>query len=265
MKAAIIYCSGTGNTFRVGELFKELLMERGYDVDLVDISSSSSEIKRYDLLVFGTPTRSKVASVKMTDYIERNIRLENNKSAEAITFITHSWGQAFGHITLSDKLQNKGFKVVSALAYLMPNNHYAMTGKKHSQSEMTEMYKAAIEKTQDVITSYENGKGNIEARSTLKKAAFGKMYTMLQKKWIPNYAQNYLEVDESKCTKCNLCVKQCPSKNIKVDNGTIIFGSNCLACAKCFNTCPVNAYRVNKKTIERYTENTKSIRANINM
>jgi len=41
------------------------------------------------------------------------------------------------------------------------------------------------------------------------------------------------------CTKCGLCVKECPERNIRLnDRGIIKFGFNCMMCMRCIYNCP---------------------------
>ncbi len=44
------------------------------------------------------------------------------------------------------------------------------------------------------------------------------------------------------CTQCGLCVRECPEKNIRMDeNGKLHFGLNCLMCMRCIYNCPEKA------------------------
>lgn len=48
-----------------------------------------------------------------------------------------------------------------------------------------------------------------------------------------------------KCVHCNMCVRQCPAGNIRVDEkGKIKFGGSCLMCMRCAQNCPQNAIRI---------------------
>jgi len=48
-------------------------------------------------------------------------------------------------------------------------------------------------------------------------------------------------VDENKCTKCQVCTKVCPVKNIALINNKICFKHNCMLCTACINNCPSKA------------------------
>lgn len=44
------------------------------------------------------------------------------------------------------------------------------------------------------------------------------------------------------CSKCGLCVKECPEGNIKMkDNGKIKFGFKCMMCMRCIYHCPTQS------------------------
>jgi ferredoxin/flavodoxin len=252
MKAAIVYFSGTGNTYRVGEVFKEYLLSKDYDVDLIDISKSTRTLSGYDLFIIGSPTYSKVASKKILNFIDEYIHNENNKNKDFITYITHSWGEAYGHITLKKHLNKLGYNVSLAQPFLMPNGFYMMNHEKNTESEVKTMYRNVIEKVNSMMDPYFNGQSQIDKKSVVKQVIFETMYKALCKSWIPNFANKYLSVDNDKCTLCTMCVKQCPSHNIKIEDGKIVFADQCLACAKCLNICPQKAYLANAKPFEQY-------------
>ncbi|KYH36062.1 MAG: 6-hydroxynicotinate reductase, partial [Candidatus Hecatellales archaeon B24] len=51
-------------------------------------------------------------------------------------------------------------------------------------------------------------------------------------------------VDEAKCTGCGICVRNCPSKAIRLKNGKARIGEACVACTLCARICPVEAVAV---------------------
>lgn len=252
MKVAIVYFSGTGNTYRVGEVFKERLLATNHDVDLIDISKPASKLRDYDLFIIGSPTYSKSASKKVMDFIDAFIDDENNKKKDFITYITHSWGEAYGHINLKNHLNKLGYNVTLAQPFLMPNGFYMMNHEKSVETEIEIMYRNVIKKVNSMLDSYFNDEAQIDKKSVMKQAIFKTMYKALNSSWIPTFASKYLSVDDNKCTLCKVCVKQCPSHNIKIKDAKIVFADHCLACAKCLNICPKNAYNANKKTFEQY-------------
>lgn len=47
----------------------------------------------------------------------------------------------------------------------------------------------------------------------------------------------------SNCNGCLSCVNNCPTGNIKMENGNIRFGNHCVDCFRCINICPTQAIK----------------------
>ena len=59
----------------------------------------------------------------------------------------------------------------------------------------------------------------------------------------------------SACTSCGKCAVICPLNNIRLTNGTPVWGKNCTHCMACINRCPSQAIEYGKhtQTLPRYT------------
>jgi len=53
----------------------------------------------------------------------------------------------------------------------------------------------------------------------------------------------YVEVDETLCNGCVLCMKACPTKAIRVRNNLPSIEGVCIACGECINVCPKGAIK----------------------
>ncbi|KQC08651.1 MAG: hypothetical protein APR62_04270 [Smithella sp. SDB] len=56
-----------------------------------------------------------------------------------------------------------------------------------------------------------------------------------------NRRLNIVNVDESKCTGCGICVEVCPVGAITIDKVAKIDKERCAGCGICVNECPNNA------------------------
>ena len=53
----------------------------------------------------------------------------------------------------------------------------------------------------------------------------------------------YVEVDETLCNGCVLCMKACPTKAIRIRNNLATIEGVCIACGECINVCPRGAIK----------------------
>ena len=61
---------------------------------------------------------------------------------------------------------------------------------------------------------------------------------------------NTIKIDKEKCIQCGLCVSDCVSKSIGLDQENypkMIYGERCLACQHCMTICPQGALSFNEK------------------
>lgn len=59
-------------------------------------------------------------------------------------------------------------------------------------------------------------------------------------------------VIDDACTRCNACVKACPTKVISMENERIIFDySGCISCFCCQESCPYSAIKVKKSILAK--------------
>lgn len=74
-------------------------------------------------------------------------------------------------------------------------------------------------------------------------------------------------VDESKCTGCGLCAKECPTNAISMKKGKAgIDMDECIRCGKCHDVCPQEAVRHDSEKIpleiEENMEKTRELMEN---
>ncbi|NLV64411.1 MAG: 4Fe-4S binding protein [Synergistaceae bacterium] len=60
-----------------------------------------------------------------------------------------------------------------------------------------------------------------------------------------------ISVDVRKCTRCGLCSKVCPVRNIILE-GFHGFGDRCLSCQRCVSLCPEEAIGVQGRSFVPY-------------
>ncbi|WP_338078313.1 4Fe-4S binding protein [Acetobacterium wieringae] len=53
-----------------------------------------------------------------------------------------------------------------------------------------------------------------------------------------------LGVDGASCTRCLVCVNNCPTASIQLKGNRFFFSSGCTACMRCYNFCPTGAITI---------------------
>ncbi len=104
------------------------------------------------------------------------------------------------------------------------------------------------------IIYYFSGTGNnLAIAKQLKPGIFYK------EKYEPTLQQNIASFNtigkeytvHDSCAKCGLCSAICPTQNISLKDGNIIFGENCEQCMACIQWCPQKAIDYKGKAASR--------------
>lgn len=247
MKAIIKFSSGTGNTrFIATELQKELVA-LGHEVECSDIETETS-FKEFDLLIVGGPIYAGNVPEKLIRYVLRKI--PDSPGTNAIVYST-STGllNAHGVLSISRKLDRKGYKVVSNERFLLPRNfyfgHYAPMEEDYCKTMFADARKQ-ITRLANSIQRGDFSHPEIVSKGILSKDLFAELFSVMAK-----FMGKSLLANEN-CTLCMKCVNQCPQKNIRFKNNRIAFGFNCMMCTRCIHGCPAHAIEYAKKTYPQY-------------
>ena len=130
--------------------------------------------------------------------------------------------------------------------FLMPNNvnnlfFLPITSNRHNEKR----YAKARTKMNNVCGNIKNGK--------VVKRGFchvSKWLGLLQGTFMPsieNRYKNSVRIDQSKCTRCGLCVKSCPVQNLTMKENSVLTNNDCILCYRCTNSCPELAITVGFK------------------
>lgn len=68
---------------------------------------------------------------------------------------------------------------------------------------------------------------------------FGVAFDLLGRRWIGK-----LYVADHHCTRCGICIKNCPAKAISLQKNQPRWNYQCEGCLRCFNRCPQKAIQV---------------------
>lgn len=256
MKVAMIYFSGTGNTWYVANQLQYLLEGKGAEVSCLSIEApsmkDSEEVKRLidqsDKVLIGYPLYGSVAPKLMVEFINGLPEMVCPKSINVFTTVALYSGD--GPIVYKNLLESKGYVYHSGKEFIM-NNNFNVPGFPDvlKVGDVEKIQRRHVKVQSKIVTFAERIMTN--KHKVQGKTFYDKALGNLQRAHIEAYIEKVnesLSVDEGKCIHCNKCLKICPQNNISLVEGKITFGSDCMACMRCYHLCPKDAINITEES-----------------
>ncbi len=241
MKKTIIFVfSGTGNTLRVANYFKEAFENREISTDIIQISRNEKmpDVSEYDCIGLGYPIHAFNTPAIFYDYIKKLPDSQQNKKC----FVFKTSGEPFKiNNSSSEKLfrllKKKGYVPSNEIHILMPYN-IIFRYPEGVAAQMDYYAHQMAKKETDCIL-----KG---VKTKIKHGIFSQFASFVFRIEQPaaKFNGKFYKANNEKCILCNRCVLNCPEKNINIKDGTITFGKKCSLCMRCAMNCPVDAINI---------------------
>lgn len=241
MKKCKIYVfSGTGNTLKIAGYYKEYLAEK-YETEIYKVEypyNNFPDPKDADLIGFGYPLHGFNAPEPLIKLVKNLPAVEGTH-----TFIFKCGGEglhandASSHKLISI-LKKKNYAVYTDRHYVMPYNMIF----RHKDEMVKQMVPYARALCRANVKEIFNGK-----KEKLCKNPFLILWSAIVRIewWYARFQGPFMKVDMKKCSKCMLCIKNCPLHNITfTEKNQIKIGSNCALCVCCSFNCPKNAISI---------------------
>lgn len=247
MKGVLYYFSGTGNTKWAADKLKEALERYDYQLDLKSIEEEKrADIRGYSFLVVGTPVYAEIEPKLVEDFI--NTVPVTDTRTRCIVYSTQGAGSCSAVKRISAELAKKGYDIAGEAMVEMPNNFYFYLGKEPSERKVRRELVGAERKMRKLARDFSSGKAQV-SRSFALRQKIGALAGKSFRKSIPKLSQNLTA--GGSCTKCGLCLRNCPKGNITFEGGRAIIHSNCILCLRCIHLCPENAISYKGKAINQ--------------
>lgn len=249
MEGNIIYFSGTGNTEYIARLFKSYLKDEGISAKLIDISKKRFISDEYDFLILGAPVYAEFYPRYFINWVKDKI--PTGRKREVIIFTTMAAKSSSALYELIQIMEEKDYVIKIATEIQMPNNFYLSNiFGRPSLEEIAYRKEAAKYRVKSLINIYTSNKTLID-RAALTRRVLAKPVHSIFTEYSNTWAKKNLKVDMDYCVRCSKCVKNCPTKNVSLDE-EIVFKEQCIYCLKCLNQCPVNAFLYKNSKVEQY-------------
>ncbi len=201
--------SGTGNTLKCAKALFAALIERGVSVGFHEIADGTERAEERDLVIcypvygFNMPRILKTfcrnlksgGNVWFLKTSGEPLHLNDNSSAELIRI-----------------LRKIGYCIKGEFHFIMPYNMVF----RHTDELASRMWETAKERIPDAAKKIANGEEAPIAAPLSAKIVSGLCRV---EHWFYPKNGRLFRVDPKKCVRCQKCVKNCPTKNITLENG----------------------------------------------
>ena len=239
-----IYLSGSGNTKHIVTLLLNEIGNAGICAPI-----ESDDVKKAlegDEIIIAYPTMFSNIPYLVRDFINSNEAVWKGKKIFLITTMGLFAGDGTG--CAARLLKKYGAEITGGLQIVMPDS----IGDCKALKKSKEQNKAVIDKADKRVAeaAKQIREGNYPKEGLSFAAHLAGLFG--QRLWFYNKTNGYtnkVKIDPSKCIGCGICAKNCPTKNIRIENGKAVASSKCTMCYRCINHCPKQAMTLLGKTL----------------
>jgi len=240
-KAIIFYFTGTGNSLHVArEIYKSFPQ-----CDIVAIPQAIDreefDYKDYSEVGFVIPLYFMGIPVMVKNFID-NIHIPNANYIFSIVTRAYTKGLVFTEI---NKTLIKQGKTLSYGKYISFPDCYIRWDQAHDEESQRKVFDKAKEQLGMMKQELLDEKMCVEKEGEILKVTS----SLVNKVWRSRLSSinKTFKVNED-CVQCGICVKVCPTKNIKLENNMLKWDKKCQDCMACVQSCPQRAIYFNQRT-----------------
>ncbi len=239
MKILLIYYTGTFHTKYLTKMLRTALNEKGHQtVEVcVDKDTATVSTEGYDYIGLGYPIYA-FNSPQMFNHYIKKLKFEKGQKF----FIYKQSGETYNANNSSSRVLKRIIR--RRKGTLLHEQHFIFPYNIHFRMD-DELVKQELEYDQKLVNIlvYEIEHG---LKDVIKSNVFHDINSFLFSIQKPGAHINgvFYKVDKEKCTKCGLCIKQCPAGNISMKKDKIHFSTHCQMCMRCSLYCPNDALRI---------------------
>jgi len=242
-KCLIAYFSQGGTTAQVAESIAAGLRTAEYQVDLFNMKDGRPpDVAGYDLLGIGSPVYVYRPPFSVMDYVNS---LPMLNGLPAFVFVLHGTYRGDAGTVMRRALSRKGAREVGYFHSLGADYFwgYLSVGHLFSPNRPTAQELDEAKVFGREVAARAAGGPYARPEDDRPPAAIHRLERFLMSRSLGNQVYSRLfTVKKKECTRCGLCVKLCPAKNITEGKDKYpVFGRNCLQCFTCEMKCPKDA------------------------
>lgn len=246
MNIGIAVFSGTGNTAYVAAVLAKELRGFGTSVEIHRIDSSNAHLgegsgvapdfhpARYDLVGIGHP----VLGFGATPLVLRFVAALPHGRGRMFIFKSAADNHCINNAASEDLiriLEGKGYDVVHDFLYVMPCN-WILSYQRRFNLQIIDI--VGVKAEHHALELMKGTRSRMPVFRGWRRLA--RFFHYLETNYGRKQFGKALRATKD-CTRCGLCIINCPVENIREDKQQVGFGENCLWCMRCVYNCPTKA------------------------
>ena len=245
----ICYFSGTGNSRWVAKTVSAHFADNRL-VDMADAvvsgNSLSFNLSEGERLGFVFPVHSWGIPWIVRRFIKK-MTVNNYYSNLIYCILTCGDDSGLTNRMLQKLFRRKGWQCRHIYSVQMPNTYVVFPGFDADPVELEQKKKAEAVPTLDKIMAAIESDSPIDCylqkgQQFLKSRIIYPLFCKFKMSSKPFYYTD-------KCIGCGICVKNCPTHNIRLENDRPVWGDCCTQCLSCLHRCPQTAIEYGKQSI----------------
>lgn len=241
MNTELRYFSGTGNSYKIIDTCKDVLVQSGCDVTLFSVTDKPDIDENTDLLGFCFPVYAFAIPRICRNYLKNLPKYKSPIKAFVIITAGDSQEAGFSIQESTRLLKNKGVEVTYSKVIQMPAN-WTVAMNPPPKEEALSMIDVGVTQARAVAQDIINGVDHhhdFNYPPRYSKLGFYKDYYLFKWLGLSNMWREF-RTDET-CDSCGLCEKVCPTDSIRITDHQPHWSKTCEQCMRCVNFCPKQA------------------------
>lgn len=237
---ALYVFTGTGNTRYVADLLvRELeglgqrVAARVIDRDLIRAAALDPDPRGVDAIGLAYPVHAWNAPRMVFEFIERLPSLEGEGGKPAFLLRTAGDPLLNGGATamVRERLLASGYAVLRDDLAIMPANVLLRYDERLVKQLLIAAECVAHRAAAGIVATQVS-----LPRETLATRVVSRLFSGAEARGARWFGRHHRV--SSACTACGVCARECPTGNVRLDEGRLRFGWECTLCLHCFYVCP---------------------------
>jgi ferredoxin len=257
LKSLILYFSQYGNTLKIAEAIQQGIISFSGQSDVANLLDVClGDLAKYDLIGIGSPVWRRSVPPHVLNIINKlesrflyGSSSNNPLRKQGFVFCTHGAIPGIFLPVMITSLKDKGLTIIG---------WHDWYGGVHLPYQPVPYYTDGHPDRVDMKEATEFGKQMAERSMKIRKGETGLIPEIpTQTEWENLYGKSQkdvpldpqevspshveLKINRNKCTRCGLCVHNCPANSLDFSGSVPVFRDNCIKCFVCEQMCPEKA------------------------